>query len=110
MANAEEPQDLPASASAMPSEDSAKESVYVVFFHGMGQQRHYESMTMLVDALRKRVVGRPGAGYFDVQPHREKMALPDGSSEETACLQVDYGGGTDTSTRKAARAHVYEAY
>ena len=80
-----------------------KGHVSVVFFHGMGTQRHYESISMLVEAVDQYVRlldPTQRLGHWDTKLRRERLEGDDPDAD-CACIQVDYG---------SSRVRFYEAY
>jgi hypothetical protein len=78
--------------------------VAVVFFHGMGQQRHYQSVSMLVETLETyaRSLTSGPKNIWNTKIRREK--LTGGATDadaECVCIQADYG---------RSRVRFYEAY
>jgi len=90
--------------------------VAVVVFHGMGQQRHYEAVAQLVEALDTHVYrswrADPNAfksPRLDRRTRREKLRGADerarGEAAEIVYVQADYAAATETS-----RVRFYEGY
>ena len=76
--------------------------VAVVFFHGMGQQRRYESVSMLVEMLgaHRREKDPKDVRKWQSKLRRERVVDADPDAD-CACIQVDYDG---------ERVRFYEAY
>ena len=84
-------------------EPAAPTHTSVVFFHGMGKQRHYESVSMLVDMLEEYVhLLDPSqkCWVWKTKLRREKLVCDDPDAV-CAAIQVDYG---------SRRVRFYEAY
>ncbi len=88
---------------------SSRHYTAVVCFHGMGQQRHYQSVAEVVDLLERqaRAVGTDALGdgvLWESKVRREKGREKQDSKDldpEVVYVQVDHG---------TARVRFYEAY
>jgi hypothetical protein len=86
---------------------SPKPYIAVVFFHGIGHQRNYESCAQLVDAINEFVYTEHSSANpqfeldrLDTRTRREQLGDPK-HGEEIVCIQADYG---------RTRVRFYEAY
>ena len=94
----------------------ASEYTAVVYFHGIGQQRHYEEMCRLVQRLDEFVSSRSGSGTNDPDFHEIRLdtrprSEPYGGSESEVAADIVYlttrvsGGG-----RASQQVRFFEAF
>lgn len=96
-----------------PVDEPAKTHTAVVVFHGMGQQRHYESMWRIIESLDGWVYANNAANPDPLQKRlttkarRERLRREDGapSSSELVYVDVQHEGEA-----RARRTRFYEGY
>jgi hypothetical protein len=89
----------------------------VVFFHGMGEQRHYESVAQMVQALdawvfrchRAKEPRFPSPRLRDIKTRRERLRGDRDQSGTVACMEARYEVAGET-TPSRGRVRFYEAY
>lgn len=92
----------------MPEGSDNDEYTAVVFFHGMGSQRRYESVSQLVDSLDAYINYR-GGGSLEPRDANVVFERVDNVSPRMAHLETEYRSPDDTG-HYARNARFYEVY
>jgi hypothetical protein len=92
----------------VPEGSDNDEYTAVVFFHGMGSQRRYESVSQLVDSLDAYINYR-GGGSLEPRDANVVFERVDNVSPRMAHLETEYRSPDDTG-HYARNARFYEVY